>query len=42
MNPYEAVFKAVMIVWGAIGLGFFIGWVLLKLKGEIKNGKRNR
>ena len=36
MNPYEAVFKALMIVWGITGLGILIGWRINKIFSRIK------
>jgi len=30
MNPYEAVFKSLIIVFGTIGLGVLIGWIINK------------
>ena len=36
MNPYEAIFKALFIVWGTAGLIIVLDWIVSKLK----NGKR--
>lgn len=30
MNPYEAIFKALMIVSGGAVLGWFLSWIINK------------
>lgn len=32
MNPYEAIFKALMIVFGSVGLAVLISILILRIK----------
>lgn len=31
MNPYEAVVKALMIIYGSLGLGILLGFMVTKI-----------
>lgn len=32
MNPYEAVFKSLIIVWGVVGFSWVVYWIIIKIK----------